>query len=59
MSHPVTKIEPGEVYDVYTSEDGKKVEKMIQNASVTELTVFSTDDTVVPSGIVLLGAAIL
>ena len=31
-----SEIEPGEVYDVYTSEDGKKVEKMIQNASVTE-----------------------
>ncbi len=30
-----SEIEPGEVYDVYTSEDGKKVEKMIQNASVT------------------------
>lgn len=30
------EIEPGEVYDVYTSEDGKKIEKMIQNASVVE-----------------------
>lgn len=31
-----SEIELGEVYDVYTSEDGKKIEKMVQNASVTK-----------------------
>lgn len=31
----VSEIVPGEVYDVYTSEDGQKIEKMKQSAEVT------------------------
>ncbi len=30
-----SEIEPGEVYDVYTSEDGKKIEKMKQSSDIT------------------------
>ncbi len=31
-----SEIEPGQVYEIYTSEDGKKITKMKQSAEVTE-----------------------